>query len=235
MVDMGPVAHLDPVGLLDQEIEQLERFFESLEGDDWSRGTRCAGWGRREVLAHLAGADAYHVAGIENTLDEMIEAAEKAGVTDLDSFNLWQVNLRADRSTDEVLDEWRRLNRAMRDGFRRLGEEGTVATMIGPYPARMQAFHVVNHAATHADDVGVPVDPADGAARLAWRMAVCEFGLSEADSPVELERAPDANRVRVGGAEAVLTDRELVEAVNARLPANHWSPVEIRDAIKVLA
>ena len=107
--------------------------------------------------------------------------------------------------------------------------------MIGPYPARMQAFHVVNHAATHADDMGVPVDPADAAARLAWRVAVCEFGLSEADSPVELERAPDANRVRVGGAEAVLTDQELVEAVNARLPANHWSQVGIRDAIKVLA
>ena len=140
MVDMGPVADLDPVGLLDQDIERLEQFFESLEGADWSRGTRCAGWGRREVLAHLAGADAYHVAGIDNTLDEMIEAAEKAGVTDLDSFNLWQVNLRADRSTGEVLDEWRRLNRVMRDGFRRLGEEGTVATMIGPYPARMQAF-----------------------------------------------------------------------------------------------
>ena len=235
MVNLAPVAHLDPVGLLDQEIERLEQFFESLEGADWSRGTRCAGWGRREVLAHLAGADAYHVAGIDNTLDEMTGAAGKAGVTDLDSFNLWQVNLRADRTTDEVLDEWRRLNRAMRDGFRWLGEEGTVATMIGPYPARMQAFHVVNHAATHADDMGVPVDPADAAARLAWRVAVCEFGLSEADSPVELERAPDANRVRVGGAEAVLTDQELVEAVNARLPANHWSQVGIRDAIKVLA
>jgi mycothiol maleylpyruvate isomerase-like protein len=63
MVDMGLVAHLDPVGLLDQEIERLERFFESLEGPGWARGTRCTGWRRREVLAHMAGADAYHVAG----------------------------------------------------------------------------------------------------------------------------------------------------------------------------
>jgi hypothetical protein len=66
-------------------------------------------------------------------------------------------------------------------------------------------------------------------------VAVCEFGLSEADSPVELQRAPDANRVRVGDAEVVLTDQELVEAVNARLPTNHSLPVEIRNAIKVLA
>jgi uncharacterized protein (TIGR03083 family) len=235
MVNMASVAHLDPVDLLDQEIGPLERFFESLQGADWSQVTRCAGWGRREVLAHLAGADSYHVAGINNTLDQLMEAAGKAGVTDLDSFNLWHINLRADRTTDEVLDEWRQLNRAMREGFRRLGEEGKVATMIGPYPARMQAFHVANHTATHADDMGVPVDPEDRAPRLAWRVAVCEFGLSEADSPVELQRAPDANRVRVGDAEVVLTDQELVEAVNARLPTNHSLPVEIRNAIKVLA
>jgi uncharacterized protein (TIGR03083 family) len=235
MVDMQLVAHLDPVDLLDEEIARLERFFDSLEAADWSRGTRCAGWGPREVLAHLAGADAYHVAGIENGLVAMIEAAGRAGVTDLDSFNEWQVDLRADRPAALVLDEWRTLNRAMRAGFRRLGEEGTVATMIGPYPGRMQAFHVANHTATHADDMGVPVDPADVVARLAWRVAVCEFGLSEADTPVELERAPDANRVRVGDAEGLLTDQELVEAVNARLPVNHWLPTEIRDVIKVLA
>jgi uncharacterized protein (TIGR03083 family) len=235
LVNMAPVAHLDPVDLLDDEIGRLERFFESLEGAGWSVGTRCAGWGRREVLAHLAGSDAYHLAGIDNTLDEMMEAAEKAGVSDLDSFNLWQVNLRANRTESEVLDEWRRLNRGMREGFRRLGEEGKVATMIGPYPARMQAFHVANHTATHADDMAVPIDPADAAARLAWRVAVCQFGLSEAEGPVELEHAADANRVRVGDAEAVLSDHELVEAVNARLPASHWLPTEIREGIKVLA
>jgi uncharacterized protein (TIGR03083 family) len=235
MVDIELVAHLDPVDLLDDEIMRLERFFESLEGADWSRETRCAGWGPREVLAHLAGADAYHVAGIDNSLVEMIEAAGNVGVTDLDSFNEWQVNLRADRPAAVVLDEWRTLNRAMRAGFRRLGDEGTVATMIGPYPARMQAFHVANHTATHIDDMGVPFDPADARERLAWRVAVCEFGLSEADTPVELERAPDANRVSIGDAEGVLTDHEFVEAVNARLPANHWLPTEIRDVIKVLA
>ncbi|MGH2721754.1 MAG: maleylpyruvate isomerase N-terminal domain-containing protein, partial [Actinomycetota bacterium] len=208
MVDLELVAHLDPVDLLDDEIARLERFFESLEGADWARETRCAGWGRREVLAHLAGADAYHVAGIDQNLGEMVDAAGKAGVTDLDSLNAWQVTLRADRPAAVVLDEWRTLTRAMRAGFRRLGEEGTVATMIGPYPARMQAFHVVNHAATHADDMAVPVDPADAGDRLAWRVAVCELGLSEAGTRLELDRAPDANRVRVGDAQGLLTDQE---------------------------
>jgi uncharacterized protein (TIGR03083 family) len=235
MVDMGLVAHLDPVGLLDQEIERLERFFESLEGPGWARGTRCTGWRRREVLAHMAGADAYHVAGIDDRLDEMMEAASTAGVTGIDSLNLWQVNVRADRTAAAVLEEWRTLTRAMREGFRRLGGEGTVATMIGPYPARMQAFHVANHMATHADDIDVPVDAADVAGRVAWRVAVCEFGLSEAGWPVELERSRDANRVRLGDAAAVFTDQEFVDAVNARLPADHSVPAEIRDAIKVLA
>lgn len=235
MVDTERLAQLDPVDLLDQECERLERFFEGLEGADWSRETRCAGWGPREVVAHLAGADSYHLAGIEDRLNPMLEEAGKAGVTGIDSFNFWQVSSRAGRSAEEVLEEWRGLNRAMRAGFRGLGHEGTVASMVGPYSARLQAFHVANHAATHADDLGVPVDPADVADRLAWRVTVCEFGLDEADSPVQLERAPDANRVRLGDAEAVLTDQELVEAVNARLPEHHPLPVEIRDAIKVLA
>src|SRR5947209_6311948 len=49
MVDTQRLAHLDPVDLLDEECERLERFFETLEGADWSRETRCAGWGPREV------------------------------------------------------------------------------------------------------------------------------------------------------------------------------------------
>jgi len=54
MVDMGPVAHLDPVGLLDQEIEQLERFFrvprsgrlvprDAAAQDGAARGSRASG------------------------------------------------------------------------------------------------------------------------------------------------------------------------------------------------
>jgi uncharacterized protein (TIGR03083 family) len=216
MMDMDRLAHLDPVG-------------------DWSVPTRCAGWGRREVLAHLAGADAYHLAGVRDELNALLEEAGRAGVTGIDSFNAWQVTSRADRSPEEVLEEWRELNRAMRSGFRALGDEGMVASMVGPYPARLQAFHVVNHAATHADDLGVPVDLDAMGPRLAWRVTVCEFGLEEAGWPVQLERVADGHRVRLGDAEAVLTDQELVEAVNARLPEDHPLPVEIRDAMKVLA
>jgi hypothetical protein len=238
MVDVQRLANLDPVDLLDQECERLEGFFGRL-GDDgepeWSRETRCVGWGPREVLAHLAGADTYHLAGIEDQLNPMLEEAGKAGVTGIDSFNLWQVTSRADRSAAEVLDEWRRLNRAMRAGFRALGSEGTVASMVGAYPARLQAFHVAIHTATHADDLGVPVDPAAVPGRLAWRLTVCEFGLDEAGWPVELERAPDANRVRLGDLEAVLTDQSLLEAVTARLPGHHPLPPEIREVIQVLA
>ena len=145
MVEMQRLAHLDPVDLLDQECERLERFFEDLADAgkaEWSRETRCIGWGPREVLSHLAGADSYHLAGIEDRLNPLLEEAGKAGVTGIDSFNLWQVTSRADRSAGEVLDEWRGLNRAMRAGFRRLGSDGMVASMVGPYPARLQAFHV---------------------------------------------------------------------------------------------
>jgi uncharacterized protein (TIGR03083 family) len=231
MVDTTRLDHLDPVELLDRECERLERFFEGLDVQDWASESRCSGWRTREILAHLAGGDTYHLAGIEDRLDEFFPPALEGGAFDLDSFNEWLLSTRAERSPAELLEEWRGLNRAVRAGFRALGADGRVATLIGPYPARLQAFHVAMHDAIHGDDIGVPVDAAERPRRLAWRMTVCEFGLDEAGRGVEVERAPGTTRVRLGDAEAVLGDLEFVEAVTGRLPAEHPIDPSLREAL----
>jgi len=92
----------------------------------------------------------------------------------IDSFNLWQVNL--PRRPDDRRGPRRmapaQTGRCGTD-FAGSGEEGKVATMIGPFPARMQAFHVVNHAATHADDMAFPSirRTTQPASRGGWRSA----------------------------------------------------------------
>ncbi|MGH2687300.1 MAG: maleylpyruvate isomerase N-terminal domain-containing protein, partial [Actinomycetota bacterium] len=134
MVDLDLIAHLDPVALQGGEIERLEGFFAGLDDAGWGRPTRCAGWTVRDVLAHLATAETYHVAGIEGSVAELMAAAAAADVDGLDAYNRWQIDLRAGRTAVEVLEEWRRLSRTMRAGFRRVGATGTVDTMIGPYP-----------------------------------------------------------------------------------------------------
>ncbi|MGH2689769.1 MAG: maleylpyruvate isomerase family mycothiol-dependent enzyme, partial [Actinomycetota bacterium] len=104
-----------------------------------------------------------------------------------------------------------------------------------PYPARLQAFHVANHLALHADDIGVPVEPSAVAGRRSWRLAVCLFGLSEAGWPVVVDRVPDANRVVLEEEACVLPDDELVDVVTGRLPEGHPCPASIRGAAAVMA
>lgn len=235
MADPGLVAQFDPVALQDREVGRLEAFFRACRDDDWRRPTRCEGWTVRDLLAHLAAAETYHLAGIDGSVEDLMDAAAAAGVRGLDDFNRWQIEHRAGRAAGEVLDEWSGLNRAMRDGFRRLGDTGMVATTGGPYPARWQAFHVANHLALHADDLGAPVAPDEATWRRRWRVDVCLFGVSEAGWPVTVERRAGANRLTLGGAVWELGDQELVDAVTGRLPPGHPLPPEARRAAAVMA
>lgn len=105
--------------------------------------------------------------------------------------------------------------------------------MVGPYPARLQALHIASELATHADDAGVPVEPAEAADRLAWRAAVSRFALAEADRPVSVEAHDGDNRVRAGDEEVVLSDADLVEAVAAR-PTSVELTDDVRRALSTM-
>src|SRR5687768_7011018 len=121
MVDTSDVAGLDPFELYDTESERVAKFFETTDETVWARDTRCAGWRVREILAHLAAVETYHLACLDDTIQELFEEATKAGVTELNSFNDWAVERRGDRPRDEVLQEWRTKNGEVRRQMRERG------------------------------------------------------------------------------------------------------------------
>jgi hypothetical protein len=106
---------------------------------------------------------------------------------------------------------------------------------IGDYPSWLQAFHVAAEYATHGDDIGVPVEDSERAARLAWRVVFGRFVLAELDKPVTVEQAaPGRQRVRSGDEETELTDEDFVEATQARLPTDHPISPGLRQALSTM-
>lgn len=203
---------LEPFRLLEVEQLRLEHFLAGLNASGWETATDCAGWRRREMVAHLAGGEVYNQACLDDRLGELLAEAGAAGVTDVDSFNAWQVGLRAGRPADEVLDEWRNAAADVRRRLAELGSEGTLTTMVGPYPVGAQAFHLAFEAAIHGDDVQIPVGDGEAGARRAWMAGFCAWSLVEDGRPVEIARENGGIRARSteDGQEAVMDDAAFI-------------------------
>lgn len=232
MVDTSDVADIDPFELMDTESERLYRFFSSLTDDEWLPDTRCEGWRRREIVSHLAGGDTYHTACLDDTISELFAEGARNGATDGDSFNAWMVNQRADRSSQDVLDEWWRLNTGVRTRMRERGRDGTMSSSVGPYPVGLMGFHLASEYATHYDDMDGPLTGAERDARTAWRERISRFALKENEKPVELSQSADGYVVRAGAKEVSLSRSDFVEAVTARLKT---IDPELQTALRALA
>ena len=235
MVDTSDVADLDPFELLDAESERAARFFETTDEGVWARDTRCEGWRVRELLSHLAGVETYHLACLNDSIQELFAEAAKAGSKDMNSFNDWAVADRANRPREEVLDEWRTKNAEVRRRMRELGRDGTMSSSVGPYPVDLMAFHIASEYATHGDDMDVEVGDDERDSRRAWRAKVSRFALKETEKPVELSQKGDRYVVRSEGNEIELSEHDFVEAVTARLPDDHPIDPQLRDALRALA
>jgi uncharacterized protein (TIGR03083 family) len=233
MVRMG-LDDLDPFAIFDTEAERLDRYFADLDDAAWLRPSRCAGWTVRDVLAHLAGEEAYNHACLDDDLEGLSARMESAGITALADFNDWTVRMRRDRSVAEVLDEWRTENGDTRRRVRTLGRDAALPTMSGPYPVGLQVLHYASEYATHADDVGVPDSAAP--ARVRWRARFGLFALTERAAPVAVEQDGDGDYlVHTAGARATLTPCEFVSATVGRLPAGHPLDPRLREALRGLA
>jgi len=235
MIDDSELRDLDPFGLLDAEARRLDGFFASLHGDDWLRPTRCAGWGRRELLAHLVGGEEYNHATLDDTLAPLLERAKAAGVEGLDAFNQWGVEQRRERRVDELLAEWRTATADTRRRIRERGWDGSLSTMVGPYPAGLQAFHLAMEDAIHADDMSVPVADGERTLRGTWQVRFARFTVREYERPVTITVEGTGNRISGAGHEYVIDDEGLVDACAARLPDDHPMPRELRDLLRVFA
>jgi uncharacterized protein (TIGR03083 family) len=203
---------------LDREAARIDAHLGGRRDDDreWARASKCAGWSVRDVLAHLLSAEDYHAACFAGAVADFIGAMVARGATDLTAFNEMGIADLADRAPSELLGTWRTRNAETRRGFRQRGD-GTMDTSIGAYPARWQAFHVASELATHADDIFVPEDDDDRAARTAWRAPFSRFALIEAKPDLTVDTpAPGRTRVRAAGFDLELDDVTLVAAVAGR-------------------
>jgi len=217
-VDDSELRDLDPFDLLDAEAARLDGFFAELDDEGWKQPTRCAGWRRREMLAHLAGSEVYNRASLDGEVSALLKRAADAGVTDVDGFNDWMVREREDSEAADVLAEWREANADVRRRLRQRGWEARIDTMVGPYPAGLQAFHLASELAVHADDMAVPVTDQERRSRSAWRARFARFAVREANRPVQVEARDGRNQVTTeDGVVAELDDVELVEAAQARI------------------
>lgn len=223
-----------PFDLFDAEAARIERFYASLPEPEWRAPTRCAGWSRKDLLAHLCAIEDYTRAGLDDTVDEYIAQAgpDAAGYERLNDV---LVARRAGMTPRELLEEWRAKVAEIHPRLRERGTEGTVATSVGPYPAGRQAYYLASELAVHADDAGVPEAGAERAARQRWRSAFAVEALAESAGQVTVNAEDDGTfTVRRADAEARLSAQELVEAAAGRLLGDRL-PEPLRRALVVLA
>ncbi|MER6505521.1 maleylpyruvate isomerase family mycothiol-dependent enzyme [Nonomuraea sp. NPDC001636] len=224
----------DPFDIFDTEAARLDRFFDGLDEAGWARPSRCAGWSVRDVLAHLAGEEAYNHACLDGTVQELLTRVAAEGVTGFNDFNEWSVRQRRDLPVEEVLQEWRTKNGETRERMRALGPDALIDTTAGPYPVGLQTFHYDSEYATHADDVGAPVAQEEIDDRTFWRVAVGRFVLAEQGSRAQVEQTAEQIWVSVDQGSASLSYPEFVEATVGRLPTDGLDP-RVAAALRCLA
>jgi uncharacterized protein (TIGR03083 family) len=221
-VDIAAVAAeeldgLDPYDQLDAEARRIAAFARGLDEAGWAAPTRCAGWSRRDLIAHLAATEEYHRACLDDTLGALLERSAAAGAADVHGFNALGIEQRADRSAEEVVDEWEAANAVSRADFR-TRDGGVMSTMAGQYPVRWQAFHVASELATHADDLGVPVPENAAGDRIAWRAHFSRFALAEVRGEVDVDLDAVDDDVIVAGVAGRLSPGHPLADVLTTMP-----------------
>lgn len=222
---------MDAFDALDEEARRVDRFYADLPPAQWQAPTRCAGWNRKDLLAHLLGDEEYTRACLD---DRVAEYEAQGGGAGYESLNDLLVARRSGDRPEDLLAQWRAM---LADNHRRLRERGAdaqLATAAGPYPLGRQAWYLACELAIHADDAGVPVTEAERGGRLAWRAAFGLDALGEVHPEVKVDAA-DTYRVQLDGQSATLDRYAFVEATSGRLAEDPSVPEPVRRALRVLA
>lgn len=228
--DLVAQVGVSPFDALDAEAERIDRFYGALDERGWTAPTRCAGWDRRALLAHLCAGEDYTRAALAGAAAEYLA---KSGGSTRDEVNEWGVRQRAGLPAAELLRQWREASHTNRRELRDRGLDGTIDTPGGPYPLVRHVYHLAAGLATHADDAGVPQPVEDKAARLRWRAAFARSAVAESAEGVEV--VPDDGGVLVRPGDVHLSEEEFVEAAAGRLAPEHPLSGELRRALTVLA
>jgi uncharacterized protein (TIGR03083 family) len=228
-VNEPELADLDPFDLMAAEAARIDAFYRALAADDWQAPTRCAGWNRRDLLAHLA--------GVEDDTAARLAGAPLPGSYVSDGA----LTRRAHLPGLALLDEWRGQVDRNDTELRRRGPHTDFPGPGGtPYPLGRWAFYLASERAIHADDAGIPSGETESGPRLDWRLRFARSALTE-------QRSGQVGVVADRGAQVVhlmeesngdpvrLPDDQFVEAVSGRLAPEADVSYHLRNALAVLA
>lgn len=222
----------NPFDHLDTETVRLDAFFNGLSPQEWRIESRCPGWDRHAMLAHLSGIEDYVRAGLDGTVDAYAnQAGQGVGYEQLNEYVIEQ---RSALPIPELLDKWRSQVAELHPRLRERGVDATIDTQAGEYPLGRQTWFFACEYAIHADDIDVPVTDAERDERLAWRLEFARDALAEYGKGVTVEPSGDGYEVSFGDEKARLSTADLVEATSGRLVEDRL-PKRLRRRLVVLA
>jgi uncharacterized protein (TIGR03083 family) len=156
--------------------------------------SHCRGWSVKDVVAHLSTDEVYNQACLDDTLDQLPSVG--GGLT---GWNARGVRVRRAMPPIEVLQEWEARQDRVRRAWGALGLEARLQTSAGPYPLRLEIWHLAREYAIHADDIEVPMTAREREAQLRWRVAFGLFAAREEGEPVDAEVEREWVRLRHRG------------------------------------
>src|SRR5439155_16856293 len=131
--------------------------------------------------------------------------------------------IRRSMSTVETRQEWEARQERVRRAWGAIGVNGRIPTSVGPYPLRLQVWHLAQEYAIHADDIEVPMSARDRQAQLRWRAAFGLFAAEEYGEPVEALLERDRVRLHRDGRDTELDLETFIAYLTNR-------PQQLKDA-----
>ena len=186
---LGPKS-ANPLPAYDREIRRLRAHLHGLDQRGWSTRSHCRGWTVKDVVAHLSTDEVYNQACLDDTLVRL--PAASGG---LNGWNARGVRVRRAMPPLEVLQEWEARQERVRRAWGALGLDARIETSVGPYPLRLEIWHLAREYAIHADDIEVPMTPRERQAQLRWRVAFGLFAAHEEGDSIDAE--VDGDRVEL--------------------------------------
>jgi uncharacterized protein (TIGR03083 family) len=194
----------------------LRSHLRGLDQRTWSAPSHCRGWSVQDIVAHLSTDEVYNQACLDGTLNELPFSGGLGG------WNGRGVRIRRGFSPLETLQEWESRQEHVRIAWGKIGVDGTIPTSVGRYPLRLQVWHLAREYAIHADDIEVPMSPAERRAQLRWRVAFGLFAAGEEGEDVDASLKGDRVRLRQDGREHELDLETFIAYLTNR-------PQQLRD------
>jgi uncharacterized protein (TIGR03083 family) len=208
----------DPFPAYDREIARIRRYLHGLDETGWRAPSHCRSWSRKDLVSHLAHLEVYN----EACLDGSLNSIDFSG--GLNAHNERGVRERRKLAAAEVLAEWERRQKRVRRAWGRIGLEGKIETAgAGPYPLRLQAWHLAREYAIHSDDLEVPVAVNQREPRFRWRAEFGLFAAREEGEAIDARLLDGRVRVRARGRTEDLDLETFVAFVTNR-------PQQLRDS-----